>query len=113
MKKKLKASTLVETIVALIVVLIVYGMVVNFFVNHAKRPPAKDILNIHFELKAFIIDDLKKKNYQDEIFQLENSIVEKHVIQYTGDENLLLLTYVLKDKDAKFLMKKEHVVIKE
>ena len=94
MKKRLAASTLIESIVALMIIMLVFGIIMNFYSRHINGMSKINKLDIYFSLTKFIESEDSSQLYENE-------------------ENLYLLNYECIDTCTnKVVLQKRKVLLK-
>ncbi len=90
-KKRYKASTLIEVLVAMIIILICAGLGMSAFSNLNKD------MNGNLEIRAEVyLDKVANnakagKNYTDEVFQFEGIRIEKSFMPYKKEKRLIVM----------------------
>ncbi len=113
LKNKIQGSTLVEVLVAMIIVVICLGIASIIILNISKSGSTG--LKLFAEQYAEKIIEESKLNheYEDEIYETEGIIIEKHVGLYKNLDGLLELTITVFNSDMKQLVQKKELVICE
>lgn len=112
MKKKLRASTLIEAIVALVIIMLVFSIIMNFYLRQVKSSSQLNKLNIHFILNKIVNNEDVEQLYNDTEYKFESFMIKKTVSQYKNKENLFLLKYECLDTNKTILLQKRKVMLK-
>lgn len=112
MKKKIKASTLIEAIVALVIIMLVFSIIMSFYLGQIKSSSQLNKLNIHFLMNKIANQEDDLNRYNDNEYKFESFVIKKTVSQYKDYENLYLLEYECLDTNKTIILQKRKVILR-
>jgi len=113
LKKKLKASSVLEGLAAnalLAIVSVIFSMI---YVNVQNSYQMPNKLKASTELERIWTETKKEKKFIDEIIEEKNLVIKKSIEKYRDIDNIRLLKVVITNKKNKVLAERKELIINE
>lgn len=103
LRKKIKASTLVESMIAMVVVMVSFGIATAVYVSVLSSSDEMQKLKSRTILQKLAIEIRQNHLFLDERTSIDDIIVEKKVVSYNNQKNLFQLKLIAFDQNEKKL----------
>jgi hypothetical protein len=91
LKKKLKASTLIESLIAMLVIMLCFSIAVMIYLNVVRSDKLYQKNTANFILNEIAIQTKKEKKFIDESLKEGQFLIQKNVEKYQDTANLYRL----------------------
>lgn len=108
--KKIQASTLIEVITAMIIIMIIFGIAMMIFTNINTTSNTKLKLFAGMHIDKVYEETIKENSFFDEDYQVESIKIEKKIMPYKNNDNIIILQFIAFDNKGKELLNKKELV---
>lgn len=110
LRKKITASTLIESLIAMVVVMISFGVATTIYLNVMGAGKEQQKLKSRLIVEQLAFEAKKKHLFIDEKLSVGGFVVEKKVSHYKGKDNLVCLQFIVLDGNEKVMTRYNELI---
>lgn len=103
LRKKIKASTMLEALVAMVIILGAFTVTCMIYVNVTTSDNSRQKLDAQLLMNELALKTKQEKSFIDEKTETDFLIIEKTISKYPNAENLNQLTIIVSNKEGKII----------
>ncbi|MBS1635861.1 MAG: type II secretion system protein [Bacteroidetes bacterium] len=113
LKKRIQASTLLETLIAIVLILVCFSIATVVLVNIMQSDNGRMKLHARTELEALYIKTMEEKTFIDEDVEFDTFSIHKTISPYQDSPDLYLLALTATSKNAQVLDEFKKLILVE
>ena len=111
LKKKLKASALIEVLVALVIIVSCFGIASMMYVNITNSYNNRQLLSAQLRMNEIALKTKAENNFLEERIESNQLTIEKSVNTYKESKEIVLLTLKAFTKNGKIIASHRELII--